>query len=169
MTYDSLPIEDARHASLVKMEAAMVLYRELGDRPFPESLWNFLIDLLGPGPLMVRYGRFGRASFCVVVCPGLRNRISYVVPALYDPVMGPSYEVRVCTFRISVSVNFRYWFIWRTIESLEEWIRVNRRGYRASWWSEQDRLRSRVVEVFQRACRLGRWELFWDVPDVGIV
>ena len=132
----------------------MVLYLNLGDRPFPYEIWHFLEDIVEPGPVMVRFGRFGRASFCVVVKRGLFERLNYASLSLWSAGVPSEEVVRVCKFRITVPVNFRYWFIWRRYDDLASWVRVNGRGYRAVRWSEQDRLRSRVVQIFQRCCRL---------------
>ena len=132
----------------------MVLYRDLGDRPFPDELWAFLADLFGEGPLMVRFGRFGSASFCIVVRRDLFRQLPTAVISLWAPVVSDFLAVRICKFKINVHVRFNYWFIWRNYDSMDAWISANRLGYRAVNWPVQDRLRTRIVKVFQRACRL---------------
>lgn len=149
------------------MQACMVLYRDLGDRPFPAELWAFLADTFGEGPMMVRFGRFGRASFCVVVKAGLFQRLYWSVGALYSPVEHDYLIVRVCRFRITVPVNFRYWFIWQSYRALDLWISQNSFGFRAVDWPQADRLRGRIVSVFQRACRLHVLDANGSVADVG--
>ena len=146
----------------------MVLYRDLGDRPFPEELWNFLCDTFVE-PMMVRFGRFGSASFCIVIRNGLFARLPFSVGNLWGGALEAALAVRVCRFRITVPVNFRYWFIWRNYVALERWIGGNRLGYRAVRWSEQDRLRSRVVQVFQRCCRLVPLSMELYIAYVGEV
>ena len=133
------------------MQACMVLYRDLGDRPFPFELWTFLTETIGNGPLMVRFGRFGRASFCVLVREGLFRRLEWSGIALYGAPEHDFEVVRVCRFRITRRVNFRYWFIWPSYESLSSWISANSFGYRPVNWPETDRLRRAIVSVFQRA------------------
>lgn len=132
----------------------MVLYRDLGDRPFPWGLWRFLEELHDGGPLMVRFGRFGRASFCVVVREGLFRRLPWAFMALYDLVDNDALIVRLGRFKITVPVNFKYWFVWRDYEALRLWIDEKSLGYRAGDWPQADRLRRRIVSVFRQACRL---------------
>lgn len=146
----------------------MVLYRNLGDRPFPEELWTFLCDTFVP-PMMVRFGRFGSASFCIVIERGLFSRLPFSVGSLWSPTLGAPLAVRICRFRVTVPVNFRYWFIWPSYFALERWISVNRLGYRAVRWPVQDRLRSKVVQILQRACRLFPLTMDLYVADVGEV
>lgn len=146
----------------------MVLYRNLGDRPFPEELWNFLCDTFVQ-PMMVRFGRFGSASFCIVIERGLFTRLPFSVGSLWSPTLGAPLAVRICRFRVTVPVNFRYWFIWPSYFALERWISVNRLGYRAVRWPVQDRLRSRVVQILQRACRLVPLTMDLYIADVGEV
>lgn len=149
------------------MQACLVLYRDLGERPFPDELWSFLRDVFGEGPLMVRFGRFGRASFCVLVKQHLFERLPYAVMSLWAPVPADYMAVRICRFRITVPVNFRYWFIWRSFVSMDRWISENSLGYRAVVWPEFDRLRERIVCVFQRSCRLHVLDEHGLVVDVG--
>lgn len=144
----------------------MVLYRDLGDRPFPEELWNFLCDTFCE-PMMVRFGRFGSASFCIVIANGLFARLPFSVGDLWSPPLEAALAVRVCRFRITVPVNFRYWFIWRNYVALERWIGVNRLGYRAVNWPSLDRLRERVVQVFQRCCRVPVLDMSGYVTSLG--
>lgn len=118
---------------------------------------------------MVRFGRFGSASFCIVIENGLFARLPFSVGGLWSAPLEAAWAVRICRFRVTVPVNFRYWFIWRSYVALERWISVNRLGYRAVRWSEQDRLRSRVVHIFQRCCRLVPLSMELYVADVGEV
>ena len=147
----------------------MVLYRDLGDRPFPWELWSFLRETIGPGPLMVRFGRFGRASFCVLVRQGLFRRLDWSGITLWGGPLHDWEVVRVCRFTITKHVNFKYWFIWPKYESLSSWIAANCFGYRAVNWPMADKLRRDIVGVFQRACRLPALDANAVFVDVGRV
>lgn len=132
----------------------MVLYRDLGDRPFPWELWSFLRETIASGPIMVRFGRFGKASFCVVVMQRLFRRLEWSGMCLYGAPEHDWEIARVCKFKITKSVNFKYWFVWPNYDSLSAWISSHCFGYRAVNWPVADKLRRDIVNVFQRACRL---------------
>lgn len=167
MTADRYDSECPSHFTL--MQACMVLYRDLGDRPFPWELWRFLEEVYGDGPLMVRFGRFGRASFCVVVRKDLFRSLDWSSLALYAPVSEDALLVRLGRFKITVGVNFKYWFVWKDFMGLESWIERNSYGYRAVNWPEADRLRRRIVTVFQKACRLHVLDVSGNIGNLGSV
>ena len=147
----------------------MVLYRDLGDRPFPFELWDFLRETIAHGPLMVRFGRFGRASFCVVVRRELFRRLEWSGITLYGAPEHDWEVARVCRFKITKPVNFKYWFVWPNYDSLNSWIGSNSFGYRAVNWPMADKLRRDIVSVFQRACRLPALDVNAVFVNVGRV
>lgn len=145
----------------------MVLYRQLGDRPFPFELWSFLRETIVDRPMMVRFGRFGQASFCVVVMEGLFRRLEWTGICLFGAPEHDWEVARVCRFKVTKPVNFKYWFVWRSYDSLDSWISSKCFGYRAANWPMADRLRRDIVSVFQRACRLPVLDANAVFVDVG--